>query len=143
MDERDKRSGDTIHAKISGQVTGQVAVGKDITQAQVVGHQGPVTEADLAELRQLLGDLRAKVAAEVPAERRTAALERVQELELAVTAKEPDLTTMEYVKQWFVKNLPTVAGSVASIVVHPIVGKLVTAAGDGLAGEFKRRFGGA
>jgi hypothetical protein len=49
---------------------------------------------------------------------------------------------MEYVKRWFVKNLPGLAGAVTSIVVHPIVGKLVEAAGDALAAEFRRRFGG-
>jgi len=54
---------------------------------------------------------------------------------------EPDLTTMEYVKKWFVKNLPALAGSVTSLVVHPVVGKLVTAAGDAAVAEFNRRFG--
>jgi len=66
----------------------------------------------------------------------------VQELEEAVTAEKPDLTTMEYVKQWFVKNLPGLAGAVTGVVVNPIVGKLVEAAGDALAAEFRRRFGG-
>jgi len=101
-----------------------------------------VTEADLTELRQVLTDLKAKVAAEAPLEKKDAALERVEELEEAVTAEEPDLTTMEYVKRWFVKNLPGLAGAVTGVVVHPIVGKLVEAAGDALAAEFRRRFGG-
>lgn len=82
------------------------------------------------------------MAAEAPPEKKEAALERVQELEEAVTAEKPDLTTMEYVKQWFVKNLPGLAGAVTGVVVNPIVGKLVEAAGDALAAEFRRRFGG-
>ncbi len=135
-----EKPGDVISANISGSVSGQVAVGKDITQTQMVAGAG-VTEADLTALRQLLMDLKAKVQAEAPAGQKVAALERINELEQAVTAKEPDLTTIEYVKRWFVKNLPTLAGSVTSIVVSPIVGKLVAAAGDALVGEFRRRFG--
>ncbi len=135
-----EKPGDVISANISGSVSGQVAVGKDITQTQMVAGAG-VTEADLTALRQLLMDLKAKVQAEAPAGQKVAALERINELEQAVTAKEPDLATIEYVKRWFVKNLPTLAGSVTSIVVSPIVGKLVAAAGDALVGEFRRRFG--
>jgi len=139
-----ERSGDVIRAAISGDVSGQVAVGKGITQTQTIGAARPqVTETELAELRQALADLKAKVATEAPPEKKDAALERVEELEEAVAAKEPDLTTMEYVKRWFVRNLPDLAGAVTSVVVHPIVGKLVEAAGDALAAEFRRRFGGA
>jgi hypothetical protein len=138
-----ERSGDVIRATISGDISGQVAVGKGITQTQTIGAARPeVTETDLAELRQALADLRAKVAAEAPPEKKDAALERVEELEDALTAKEPDLATMEYVKGWFAKNLPDLAGAVTSVVVHPTVGKLVEAAGDALAAEFRRRFGG-
>jgi hypothetical protein len=138
-----ERSGDVIRTTISGDISGQVAVGKGITQTQTIGAARPqVTETELAELRQALADLKAKVAAEAPPEKKDAALERVDELEEAITAEEPDLSTMEYVKRWFVKNLPGLAGAVTSIVVHPIVGKLVEAAGDALAAEFRRRFGG-
>jgi len=151
MGEEQEKSGDVIHATISGDISGQVAVGKGITQIQTVGAAQPkVTEADdsaelaeaLAELRKILADLRAKVAAEAPPEKKDAALERLKKLEEAITTKEPDLTTMEYVKRWFVKNLPGLAGAVISVVVHPIVGKLVEAAGDALAAEFRHRFGG-
>jgi hypothetical protein len=142
IDEQEKPSGDVIRATISGDISGQVAVGKGITQIQTIGAARPeVTEADLAELRQILADLKAKVAAKAPPEKKDAALARVEELEEAVTAGEPDLPTMEYVKRWFAKNLPGLAGAVTSVVVHPIVGKLVEAAGDALATEFRRRFG--
>jgi len=63
-------------------------------------------------------------------------------LEEAVTAQEPDLATVEYVKGWFVKNIPALAGTVTGVVLNPRVGKLVQAAGDTLAHEYKRRFGG-
>jgi hypothetical protein len=138
-----ERADDVIRATISGDVSGQVAVGKGIVQTRTVSAARPkVTEGDLAELRQMLADLKAKVAAEAPPDKKDAASERVEELEEAITAKEPDLTTMEYVKGWFVKNLPGLAGAVTSIIVHPIVGKLVEAAGDALTAEFRHRFGG-
>jgi len=136
-------SGDVIRATISGDISGQVAVGKGITQTQISGAARPeVTAAELDELRQALADLRARVVAEAPPEQKDAALERVGELEEAITAEKPDLTTMEYVKNWFARHLPGLAGAVVSVVVHPIVGKLVEAAGDALAAEFRRRFGG-
>jgi hypothetical protein len=140
MDDKQK-SGDVIHAEISGSVSGQVGVGKDITQTQIKGQRPAVTEAELIELRKMFSDLKARIEAEAPPEKKDAALERAQELEEAVTAKEPDLTTMQYVKQWFIKNLPTVAGAVTGIVVNPIVGKVVEAAGEGLAAQFRKRFG--
>ena len=142
LSEREE-SGEAIRATISGDVSGQVAVGKGITQIQTIGAARPqVTEADLAKLQQMLADLRAKVAAEAPPEKKDAALERVAELKEAIAAKEPDLATMEYVKRWFVKNLPGLAAAVTRVVAHPIVGKRVEAAGDALAAEFRRRFSG-
>lgn len=133
--------GDRIRAHITGPVSGQVAVGKNIAQTQTLGVAPDVTEAERTELRAALADLRAQVAGAAPVEKRDAALERVSELEAAVAAEQPDLTTMEYVRNWFVRNLPALAGAVTSLVVHPVVGKLVEAAGDALAGEFRRRFG--
>ena len=122
----------------------QVAVGPNITQINVVNDKRPqVTPAELAELRQMLAELKAEVAANAPTDKKAAALERVTELEEAVTAEKPDLTTMGYVKNWFVKNLPSLAGAVTGLVVHPIVGKLVEAAGEMLASELKQYFGGA
>jgi hypothetical protein len=85
--------------------------------------------------------LKTKIAQEAPAVEKDKALERVDELHEAVTAKEPDLTTMEYVRNWFVKNLPSVAGSVVSLIVHPLVGKLVEVGGEAIATTFRKRFG--
>jgi hypothetical protein len=129
-------------ATISGPVSGQVAVGSGITQTQSVAPaSSAVSEEDVRALRQLIRDLEARVAAEAPPETRAAALERVKELEEAVTAEVPDLTTLEYVRQWFGKHLPTVVGSVTALVIHPLVGKIVGAAGDTVVEEFRRRFG--
>src|SRR5512145_3576963 len=101
-----KKSGDNISATI-GDVSdrSQVAVGHHINQTQAHGAPPVVTEQDLAQLRQMFEELRTKIAQEVPPAAKDKALERVDELHEAVTAKEPDLTTMEYVKNWFTKNL--------------------------------------
>lgn len=138
----EKKSGDSISATI-GDVSdrSQVAVGHHINQTQTHGAPPVVTEVEMAQLRQMFEELKTKIAQEVPPAEQGKALERVDELQQAVTAKEPDLTTMEYVRNWFVKNLPSVAGSVVSLVVHPIVGKLVEVGGDALASTFRKRFG--
>lgn len=135
------KPGDTIQATITGDVSGQVAVGKDIAQQQTVTGLHALSPAEFDELRRSFAALREQVAAQAPPDKKDAALERVGELEQAVAEPEPDLTTMEYVKRWFVKHLPALAGAVTAVVVNPIVGKLVQAAGDALAAEFKRRFG--
>jgi hypothetical protein len=138
-----ERTGDSFHINIQGPVSGQMAVGRGISQTRVTNAgSGAVTEADLDTLRRVLLDLQAQVDAHSPPDQKTAATERVQELQTALISPQPDLTTMEYVRNWFAKHVPALAGTVGSVVVHPIVGRLVEAAGDTLAAEFRRRFGG-
>jgi hypothetical protein len=132
---------DWIKANISGTNYGMVIIGNSNTQ---VHNQEVITapsEEDRASLNQLLAGLRQRVAQEVPTEKQAPALERVGELEEALSVSEPDLSTMEYVKKWFERHLPDLAGAVTGIIMNPIVGKLVGAAGDILALEFRRRFG--
>jgi hypothetical protein len=131
----------SISASITGDVSGQVAVGQNINQSRSEFHPA-VTVDEIQELQQMLAQLKSKVEAEAPVEKKEAALERVDELEQAITEKKPDLSTMEYVKNWFGKHAPGLAGAVVSVVVHPIVGKLVEAAGDMLTADFRKRFGG-
>lgn len=133
-----QNSGDHISGTITGNVSGQVAVGKDIAQTYQVGSAEPVTEEERAELRQLFADVRARLAAEAPAEAQAPALERLDELEEAVQAEEPDVTTMQYVARWFKTKLPTLAGLVTGVLVNPVVGKLVQSAGDAAVAELDR-----
>jgi hypothetical protein len=133
---KDQTTGDRISAVVTGPVQGAVAVGKDISQQQDVGSmQLTVTEAERAELSALFAGLRRDVSAAVPESERRAALERVDELEQAVVADRPDLTTVQYVKQWFARKLPAAAGLITSLLVHPLVGRIVERAGDKLAEE--------
>ena len=136
----EEKSGDTISANI-GNVSdrSQVAVGKGITQIQEYGP--PPTAEDIAQLQQMFAELKAKIEQEVAPADKEKALERVDELKEAVTAKEPDITTMEYVKNWFGKNVPAVASSVVDLIVNPVVGKFVAAGGKALAATFRARFG--
>jgi len=138
MDDEQK-SGDSITANIGDVSDSQVAVGKGITQIQEYGP--PPTAEDIAQLQQMFDELKAKIDQEVAPEEKEKALERVDELKEAVTAKEPDITTMEYVKNWFGKNVPAMAGSVMDLIVNPVVGKFVAAGGKALAATFQSRFG--
>jgi hypothetical protein len=126
--------GDHISAVVTGPVQGAVAVGKDISQQQEVGSMElTLTDAEMAEVKTLFAGLREQISAAVRESERRAALERVDELEEAVVADRPDLTTIEYVKQWFARKLPAAAGLVASVLVHPLIGAIVQRAGDKLA----------
>jgi len=141
----DHSARDDVRVHIGGSVHegGQVAVGQHISQSYVRADSDRpgVTEADLAELRRAVEAVKARIVAEVPPEQRAAAVERVDELEEAVVADEPDLTTLQYIRKWFVKNLPKLAGAVTGLIVHPVVGKIVEAAGDMAAAQFREFFG--
>jgi hypothetical protein len=141
MPKKKSKSSEIPNIQIDGNVRGQIAIGNDISQSQVNSH--PVaTPAEMDDLRQLINELRSKIETDVAPAKKDSALERVGELEQALTEEKPDLTTMEYVKNWFRKNVPALAGMVTSVVVPPIVGKLVEAGGDMLVKDFNKRFGG-
>lgn len=131
-------SGDYTSANITGDVSGQVAVGKNIAQTQQTAPAEQLTDAERTQLQELFSSLKAQVAAAAPAGQQGAALERVEEFEEALTAEEPDLNTVQYVRNWFLKRLPTVAGLVTGVLVNPVVGKLVHSAGDVAAAELTR-----
>ncbi|MFF3934731.1 hypothetical protein [Streptomyces phaeofaciens] len=119
-------------------ISGQAVVG-DGNHVVVTGHgaAGPaagVTEAQLAALRAAFASVRAEIPPEGPTADRAAEL--LDELEEAVTAPETDLTTMGYVRRWFATHLPALAGSVAALLVHPVVAQLAEAAGGGLAAGY-------
>jgi hypothetical protein len=128
-------SGDNFNVTIGpvGQ-GGQVAVGKNITQ---------VTSQEREELARVVDQLRRQVEAEAPPERKAVALEQVAAIQQEVQSDKPDLGRLQAAKQWFVANLPKLAGAVGSVVVHPIVGKLVEATGEAMAKRWKEHVGGA
>jgi hypothetical protein len=111
----------------------QVSIGDYNTVTQRVG----LTEDEVAELRGVFDGLRRDVAAQVPPEQRDEALAQAAEVEAAVVADEPDPGRFKRALAWFRAHAPQVAGTVASVVVSPIVGKVVEAAGDAIAARFK------
>lgn len=140
---KEQNSGDHITANLAGAtVPGMVAVGKDLRQGQTVGTMSTkVSDAELADLRADFDAMRAQIHAQAPEDKRDAALERLDELESAVVTDEPDPATAGYVKGWFARNLPQLAGGVVSLVIHPVVGKLVEAAGEVVADQFGKLVG--
>jgi len=93
------------------------------------------------ELASLFDGLRSSVERQAPPEKREEALKEVGALKKALQEKKPNLGRMEAVLQWFKRYVPQLAGAVASVIVNPIVGKVVEAAGEYVVAEFKQRFG--
>jgi hypothetical protein len=134
--------GDRYSIKIGGNVGGQLAAGDNNTMIQNRSRTaGAASPQDLAELHALVQSLKGHIAAEAAPDKAASALERVDELEEAVTAEKPEVSTVGYVLAWFRKNLPSLAGSVVGLLVNPILGKVVEAAGEMAAGEFRRQVG--
>lgn len=128
---------DRITVRISGGVSGQVAAGRDIHQQYVRTEQTAVTEADRDQVRELVAALKELVAAEAPVDKREVALGQLDDLEDAVLDDEPDVGTLMHVRNWFRKRLPHLVGPVTKLIVNPVVGKVVEAAGDLAASEFR------
>ena len=100
-----------------------------------------IREADRAEVHALVAALKAKVRAEAPPEQRDEATELVHELEDAIVAEAPKVRRMAFIRDWFSVHLPKLAGAVSELVLSPLVGKIVGAAGDLAATEFRNTFG--
>jgi hypothetical protein len=88
----------------------------------------------------MVAEVKARITAEAPAEQRAAAIGRIDDVQGEVLSGKPSPSTLEYVRNWFSKHLPKLAGAIVGLVVHPVVGKLVEAAGDVAATEFRMRF---
>lgn len=125
--------------QVGGDLSGQVATGVDIAQQQSVG--APVTEADRAELATAVEAIRETVRRTAPADVSGDALDRVDELEAALTADQPRLSAIEYVRDWLNDHVRPAGEAVGRLVVSPLVAKFVAAGGEVLVAEFRRRFG--
>jgi hypothetical protein len=86
-------------------------------------------------LQNLFASLRELVGAQAPAELRGQAVAHVEELEQSVIADRPDTNKIESIKRWFRDHLPALAGAVVSVIVHPLVGSIVAAAGERIAND--------
>ena len=117
MSER-REHGDRIVGRISGPVSGQAAIGKDISQTQIGGQEArTLTAADRAEVWRAIAELQARIECDAPPHQKDDAMARVGELERAVTGAKADVPAVNRVKTWFADNLPVVAGIVAEILL--------------------------
>jgi hypothetical protein len=117
-----------------GTVTGgQVIVGDYNTVSQRIG----LTPAETDELRSLFTDLRSGVSAGAPAKVQPEAEVQVAELEAALVSEEPDPGRVRRVLRWFRENAPQLAGAVVSVIINPLVGKVVEGAGSAIADRFR------
>jgi hypothetical protein len=116
----------------------------DVSRSQVViGDYNTVTQKmglspeEAAELRRVFEGLRSSVEEEAPSERRGEAVAKAEELERAVVSERPDAGRVRRVLRWFRENAPQLAGTVVSVVINPLVGKLVEGAGEAIAAQFR------
>lgn len=93
------------------------------------------------DLAALFAGLSKTVQEQTPAEKKPEAMQKVAELKSAIQSGKPDVNRMGSVLDWFKKHVPQLAGAVTSVIVNPIVGQLVEAAGDVVVAAFRRRFG--
>jgi hypothetical protein len=117
----------------------------DVTESQfVVGDYNTVSQrrglspAQTAELRAIFADLKSSVAEGAPEELRGEALAKAGELEHALVNEQPDPGTVRRVLRWFKEHAPQLAGAVVSVVVNPLIGKLVEGAGSAIADELRQ-----
>lgn len=132
----------SVNISIGGSLTGeQIAMGHTIKQTQITNpKEGVLSDAEWLQLRRSLNALKDSLRANAPAEKQEEAIAQVDALEQAITAEKPDLTRMQHIKQWFAKSLPTFTGAVTSVIVNPLVGKVVEASGEVLAGKLTEHF---
>jgi hypothetical protein len=143
---------------IGGSVGGHINIGNNnIQQGDMYGGQvimGPVqsysptynspkvgvSAAMLAELQPLFTNLKMRAKIQAPAEIRDVALVQLDSLAEAIAEPTPNLDKMASARSWFHQNLPIMAEKLKSFFSHPVVLKIIEAAGEGLVAEFRRRF---
>ncbi|MET8430991.1 hypothetical protein [Nocardia sp. NPDC004860] len=132
---------DRTTVNIGGSVSGQFTVGDHNTVSNIVSGNASVavTADDIASLRAEFGRLRDQLPSEGPLAEQ--ARENLDDLEEAITAAEPDVSTMYSIRNWFSRKLPQFTGAVTTLIVNPIVAQLVAAAGGALVGQFQQQFG--
>lgn len=111
----------------------QVVIGDYNRVAQTIG----LTPQQTAELKSLFDEARKRVDEQAEPEQRDQALVQTGELERAVVAEQPDPGRIRNVLRWFKNNAPQLVGTVVSVVVNPLVGKVVEGAGQAIADQFR------
>ncbi|MFD9860181.1 hypothetical protein [Streptomyces alboflavus] len=123
-------------------VTGHTTLGRGNTVTGSIGAparaESQVTQDQLDALRREFDRVRELVEQLDDAGEREkgAAVDRLEELQAAVTDGEPDVRTMGRVRTWFAEKLPAALGAVTDLLMLPTVALLAQAAGDEVAAGF-------
>ena len=131
-----ERQGDVITGVINNN-QGNAAIGKDIDQTIIAA---PPTAEELQALSEAFAALRAEVERDAPPEVRDEAVKQADALKEATLGPKPDVSLMAQARTWFLKHAPGLLGAVTTVIVNPIVGKVVQAAGDAVAAEYRKYF---
>jgi hypothetical protein len=99
------------------------------------------TPEEIASLAHAFHSLDQRIAEAAPNEKKAEAQAQAEALKEAVAAEKPDVTAMAQAKAWFVESLPALLGAVTSVLSHPLVGRLVEAAGQFTVDRFRSRLG--
>jgi hypothetical protein len=121
----------------------QVAIGEQIEQT-VVQAPAELTDDERTEIEQLLAELKRQLGElDLPERKKHVAQDLVEELETELTRTDapPNANTLQYAGDWLLRNIPALAGTLSGLFVHPVVGKVVEAAGDLATGWIRMRFG--
>ena len=132
----DQRQGDVISGVIRD-VNGQAAIGKDIVQTNIAA---PPTAEELQTLTDAFAALRTEVEQQAPPDVREEAIRQADVLKDATLGPKPDVSLMAQARTWFLKHAPGLLGAVTTVIVNPIVGKVVQTAGDAVAAEYRKHF---
>jgi hypothetical protein len=100
-----------------------------------------ISEADRADVHERIAALRATVRLVAPPDQHDTAAELVDELEDAIVAEVPKVGRMAFIRDWFSAHVPKLAGAVSELILSPPVRRIVTAAGDLAAAEFRNMLG--
>lgn len=140
MTDEPKPGSTSVEGEISN-TKGQAAIGVNIQQqsTEITIGRGPTPE-ELAELAKVFSGFREEVERQAPPELKEEAVRQAEVIEKAATAPKPDLGAIATARRWLLDHVPTLFGAVTSVLANPILGKVVQAAGDAVADEFKRRF---
>ncbi len=159
-----KETGGGPSISIGGNVGGSVTVGDHNIEIGSVGPGGTVivggqtaqqifdarqqaslsrlaTPEEIASLASAFHALDEKIDQAAADDKKDEARTQAEALKGAVAADKPDVSAMEKAKAWFVENLPALLGAVTSIFTHPLVGRLVEAAGEFTLDRFRARLG--
>jgi len=133
MTSPEEEQGSKFNIQITGDVNhSQVVIGDYNEVSQRIG----LSPEETTELRAVFDELRSAVA-EVPPDQRAKALAEANEVEAAIVTDQPQPQRVRQALVWFRDNAPQLAGAVLSVLVNPLVGKVVEGAGEAIAGQFR------